>query len=131
MKQLTKLGVVAITCASGFVQAGEPPVGKPQTTVNESAVKMYVDPESGRLVSRPANATQAAALDGQFQQDFSKVQEIHKTDGSIEWVFNGQVDSALVAKRDANGKLQIVCSEHGQVHDHLNAPLAKGKRDDR
>ena len=90
MKQLLRLGVIAaITCGTGLAQAGEPPAEKTQTTANESAVKMYVDPESGQLVNRPANAAQAAALDAQFQQDFSKVQEIHKADGSIEWVFNG------------------------------------------
>jgi hypothetical protein len=92
----------------------------------QAGMKAYVDPETGQLVSRPTTAADAAALDSAFQEDYSKIQEIHKADGSTEWVFNGQVDSAMVATRGADGKLMVTCQEHGVVHDHLDAPVPVG-----
>jgi hypothetical protein len=100
--------------------------------VAQSGMKAYVDPQTGQLTSQPRTQAEAASLDSAFQEDYSKIQEIHKADGSIEWVFNGQVDSAIVAKRGADGKLEVVCAEHGVVHDHLKAPVtAQGGRDER
>lgn len=96
----------------------------------QAGMKAYVDPETGQLTSRPTTQADAAALDSQFKEDFSKIQEIKKSDGSTEWVFNGQVDSALIATRGADGKIGIACSEHGVVHDHLAAPT-KGGSDER
>jgi hypothetical protein len=97
----------------------------------QAGMKAYVDPETGQLTSRPTTPAAAAALDSAFREDYSKIQEIHKADGSTEWIFNGQVDSAIVATRGADGKLEIVCAEHGIVHDVLQAPVSEGGRDER
>lgn len=102
-----------------------------QGSAGQAAMKAYVDPETGQLTSRPTSQADAAAADAMFQEDYSKIQEIHKADGSTEWVFNGQVDSAIVARRAADGQLEIECAEHGVVHDHLKAPVRQGVRDDR
>ncbi|MBN8480356.1 MAG: hypothetical protein J0L88_02065 [Xanthomonadales bacterium] len=132
-----------IICTAGLVAggaavaaaAGQPAPAPPATNagVVDSGMRMYVDPHTGRLVSRPATPEQAAAAAAaaarEFPQDFSKIEEIHKADGSIEWIFNGQVDSALVATRGADGKLHVRCREHGVLHDH--ATPATGVRDDR
>ena len=105
---------------------------KPEkSTTNQTEMRAYVDPETGQLTSRPTSQADAAALDAPFKEDYSKIQEIHKADGSTEWIFNGQVDSAIVAKRGADGQLEIECAEHGAVHDHLKAPVRQGGRDDR
>ena len=127
--------VTAMALAANFALADSPKQDKkPETEKSaaaQSGMKVYVDPETGQLTSRAATQADAAALDSQFQQDFSKIQEIQKADGSTEWVFNGQVDSALVARRGADGKLEMVCAEHGVVHDHLAAPVANGARDEK
>lgn len=96
----------------------------------QAGMKAYVDPETGQLVSRPTTQADAVALDSAFTEDYSKIQEIHKADGSTEWIFNGQVDSAVVARRGADGKLRVVCAEHGVVHDLLKAPTSQGVRDE-
>ena len=127
--------VTAMALAANFALADSPKQDKkPETEKSaaaQSGMKVYVDPETGQLTSRPATQADAAALDSQFQQDFSKIQEIQKADGSTEWVFNGQVDSALVARRGADGKLEMVCAEHGVVHDQLAAPATTGARDEK
>ena len=109
----------------------EPAKAAPSPTAAQSGMKVYVDPQTGQLTSRPPSQAEAAKLDSAFKEDFSKIQEIHKADGSTEWIFNGQVDSAMVAKVGADGKVEVVCSEHGLVHDHLVAPVNQGGRDER
>lgn len=96
----------------------------------EAGMKAYVDPETGQLTSRPTTQVDAGALDAQFKVDLSKIQEVKKADGSTEWLFNGQADSALIATRGADGKIGIVCAEHGVMHDHFVAPTTTGARDD-
>ncbi len=136
MKRLIVFGFVTATAlAANFALADSPKQDKKsqneKPAVAQSGMKAYVNPETGQLTSRPATQADAAALDSAFKEDYSKIQEIHKADGSTEWIFNGQVDSALVATRGADGKIGIVCAEHGIVHDHLAAPLANGGRDER
>lgn len=131
---LSVFGFIAVAAtASAHQPAAEPatektPVSAPAV---DSAIKVYVDPESGALVSRPPNAAQAAALGrDEFRQDFSRIEEIRKADGSIEWVFNGQVDSALSVVKQDDGSLDVVCSEHGQAHVHAGG-ARQGAADER
>ncbi len=136
MRRLFVCGfVTAMALGASFALADSPKQDKtPETEKSsnaQSSMKAYVDPETGQLTSRPTTQADAAALDSQFKEDFSKIQEIQKADGSTEWIFNGQVDSALVATRGADGKIGIVCAEHGVVHDHLAAPVVKGDRDEK
>lgn len=91
--------------------AGNPP------TVAESGMKAYVDPETGGLVSKAVTPAQAraAALPA---PDMSKIQEIRHADGSIEWLFNGQSEEAMVVSRQQDGSLKLRCGVHGVIHDH-------------
>lgn len=136
----TALAAVTGACLLGSawmnIAFAESPKDAQKSEANEqnagqAAMKAYVDPETGQLTSRPTTQADAAALDAPFKEDYSKIQEIKKADGSTEWVFNGQVDSAIVAKRGADGKLRVVCAEHGVVHDLMQAPVSEGGRDDR
>ncbi len=143
MKILVRLATLAAATGACLAGAGwnNPALAAPpqeaqksdatQSAAGQAGMKAYVDPETGQLVSRPTTQADAAALDSAFKEDYSKIQEINKADGSTEWVFNGQVDSALVARRGQDGKLEVVCAEHGVVHDHLEAPVAQGGRDER
>lgn len=143
MKILIRLATLAATTGACLAGAGwnDPALAAPpqetqksdatQNAAGQAGMKAYVDPETGQLVSRPTTQADAAALDSAFREDYGKIQEIHKADGSTEWVFNGQVDSALVARRGQDGKLEVVCAEHGVVHDHDEAPVARGGRDER
>ena len=102
----------------------------------QSDMRAYVDPESGQLVGAPVTPQQKAdAARATSIEDYSKIQTIEKADGSTEWVFNDQVMESVVATRDADGKLQVKCVEHGMVHDDAAlfeaAKTAEENRNDR
>jgi hypothetical protein len=128
---------IAMSMALGANLAVADPPGEPSKTkpappaAGQAAMKAYVDPETGQLTSRPATQADADALNAPFQDDPGKVQEIRKADGSTEWILNGQADSALIATRGTDGKLEIACAEHGVVDEHAKAPAEKGGRDER
>lgn len=122
-------GALAVGCAhAGDGKAASKNRAEPATNAIESGIKIYVDPETGRTSSTPVTEEQKrAAANAMPAPDFSKIREIHKADGSIEWQFNGQVQEAVIATRDADGKLHLTCSEHGTVHAHEAA--ARGGTD--
>jgi hypothetical protein len=103
----------------------------------QSGMRVYVDPETGRLVSAPVTDEQraAAAAASTFSQDSSKATEAVATDGSKMFLLNGQFELALSANVDANGELQFGCNdaEHanllGSEHSQLHAPA--GAADER
>lgn len=110
-------------CACGSVAAGNSgeksaPV-KHSPTPAESGMKAYVDPETGALTGKPGSKAQAEAT-ALPAPDMSKIQEIRHADGSLEWVFNGQAEEALVATRGSDGTLKVRCAQHGVVHDHAD-----------
>ncbi|MEO8010300.1 MAG: hypothetical protein ABI650_01510 [Dokdonella sp.] len=130
---MNRIGYIAVIglvtcCTSASAQERPTPVTPvaekvlTQSTAVDTDVKVYVDPESGALVSRAANAQQAEAVgSGQFRQDFSKIEEKRHVDGTIEWVFNGQVDSALKMVKGEDRTLEVLCAEHGERHLHAAA----------
>lgn len=126
----TVLGLALLAGAAGAVADEQKSTPAPAPANAQSAVKAYVDPETGALRNSPAHPADATALDQAFTQDSNKVQEIRKADGSTEWILNGQADSALVATRGSDGKLRVTCSEHGQVHDHAAPVQNQGGRDE-
>ncbi len=135
MKRLLVCGVMVALVAGASVAFADSSKQDKKPEAEKSAgvqtgMRAYVDPETGQLTSRPTTEVDAASLDAQFQPDKSKIQEIKRADGSTEWLFNGQADSAVIATRGADGKIGIVCAEHGIVHDHIAAPAATGARDD-
>ncbi len=127
---LAVFSLLAVAASASAQQPAQTPAvekSSAASTVVDSAVKVYVDPESGALVSRPANAAQAAALgQQQFRQDFSRIEEKRHADGSIEWVFNGQVDSALTMVKREDGTFDVSCDEHGERHVHAKASRQGG-----
>lgn len=92
----------------------------PSTT--QSAMRAYIDPETGKLVDRPVTPEQAreAARD-MLVPDAAKVTKIEHANGMRQYKLNGQADEALVATVRPDGTLEYRCSEHGlavgQSHD--------------
>lgn len=78
-----------------------------------SGFRVYVDPETGRLVSAPVTDEQraAAAGDNAFSQDTSRVTEAVATDGSKMYILNGEFELALSAEIDASGKRHFACGD--------------------
>ncbi len=87
---------------------------EPASNTHESGVRVYVDPETGRLVSAPVTAEQraAAAADAAtFSQDSSKVVEAVAADGSPMYILNGQFELALGVAVDEHGQRHYGCSD--------------------
>lgn len=133
----------ALTLAGACVAAVAAPPTKPApaadaaqastaTPAASAGLRAYIDPETGRLVERPVTAEQQrAAVQDIAAPDFSKIQEIRHADGSIETIFNGQVDNALIATVGKDGKVSMHCSEPGHDHATDGAAASSEARDDR
>lgn len=122
------LGIALLAGAASAAADEQKATPTPTPPANaQSGVKAYVDPETGALRNSPANPADSRALDQAFIPDNSKVQEIRKADGSVEWILNGQADSTLIATRGSDGKLRVTCAEHGTVHDHAPIQNAGGR----
>jgi len=134
MFTLKHLGAVALgsMLAASAYAGGEKPAAQTAEPAAESAMRAYVDPETGRLVNKPVTEQQArdAAKAAPTTGDASKVTRIDHANGMRQYRFNGQADEALVAVVRADGSLEYRCSEHGvvagQPHD-----FAKETRNDR
>lgn len=87
---------------------------------HESGFRVYVDPETGRLVSTPVTAEQraAAASDGMFSQDASRAVEAVAADGSKMFLLNGEFELALGAHLGPDGQRHFGCSD--AAHASLN-----------
>ena len=102
-----------------------------------SGMRVYVDPESGQLVSAPVTDEQraAAAGDKAFSQDASRATEAVAADGSRMYLLNGEFELALSASQDPNGSLRFGCADAAHAallpteHASLHAPA--GANDDR
>lgn len=133
MFTLKHLGAAALStmfAASAYAGADKPAAQTAEPAV-QSAMRAYVDPETGRLVDRPVTEQQARdAAQAVTTGDAAKVTRIDHANGMRQYNLNGQADEALVAIVRADGSLEYRCSEHGvavgQPHD-----LAKETRNDR
>ncbi len=121
---------------AAVVQAGDPAAAatpKPEpaeTPADPSGIKIYVDPATGQWSEQPVTEEQKRQATQAVSQDLSKITTIQHADGSIEYRMNGQMLESVVARRSADGTLQITCSEHGSTHDHGALPKpVQGARD--
>lgn len=102
----------------------------------EPGMKIYVDPATGKWTDRPVTEEQQREAAAQVDTfDASKVETINHPDGSIEYRMNGQLVDTIVATRGADGKLHMVCSQHG-LEEHVHGAMStttstQGARDDR
>ncbi|MBO9663503.1 hypothetical protein [Dokdonella sp.] len=96
----------------------------------QSAMRAYVDPETGRLVDRPVTPEQKRAAADALAPNTAKVTKIQHANGMREYDLNGRADEALVATVRPDGSLEYRCVGHdvpvGQPH-----ALKPEVRDDR
>ncbi len=96
----------------------------------QSALRVYVDPETGALVSTPVTEAQraAAAADTTFSQDASKTVEAVAADGSKMYILNGQFELATTLRIDADGRRLVECGDAAhaglEVMEHARAHAA-------
>lgn len=103
----------------------------------QSGFRVYVDPETGQLVSTPVTEEQraAAAADRVFAQDSRAVIEAIAVDGSPMYILNGQFELALGAQVDPDGTRRYNCGDAAHVGmlpaAHAEAHAAAAVRSDR
>lgn len=133
--RMTAAAIVMGLVASATAQAQSPTrpteIKAPATTaIPQQGMRIYIDPATGAWVDSPVTEEQkqeAARAAGAV--DFSKIDTILHADGSIEYRMNGQMLESVVATRNADGTLRLVCSEHGLDHGHGPVVPAQGGRD--
>jgi hypothetical protein len=109
---------------------------EPANNSHESGMRVYVDPETGRLVSAPVTAEQraAAASDAVFSQDASKAVEAVAADGSKMYLLNGEFELALGVQLGTDGERHFGCSDAAHAalapaaHASAHAPPAANDR---
>jgi hypothetical protein len=120
---------------AGHCEKPATPANKPAASApTESAMRAYVDPETGGLVDHPVTDKQRLdATKAMPAPDLSKVTEIHHADGTIEVQLNGQFEESVVAHVDAHGNRHIQCNEAGHHHEQEQSTdaTAQETRDDR
>jgi len=133
--RLAAATVVLSLVASATAQA-ETPARPTQTKTPETGaapqqgMRIYIDPATGAWVDTPVTEEQKQeAARAAPAVDFSKIDTIVHADGSIEYRMNGQMLESVVATRNADGTLRLVCSEHGLDHGHGPIAPAQGGRD--
>lgn len=100
----------------------------------QSGFRVYVDPETGRIVSAPLTDEQraAAAADSMFTQDTSAVTAGVAADGSPMYILNGQFELALGAEVNPDGTRRYGCgdAEHASLlpADHAAAHASTADR---
>jgi hypothetical protein len=132
----TVLGLSAAVCsASAAEEAAAAAAAEPSATSHQAGLRVYVDPETGALVSQPVTAEQrafAASSSQHFTQDDSKATAAVAADGSRMWILNGEFEMALNAAVDADGTLRSFCDDASHAaqgaHVHLEAPVRREAR---
>lgn len=87
-------------------------------------MRVYRDPETGKLVSRPVTEEQRreAQLDAEFSRPSRAVEGL-ASDGSPMIILNGDHEQALSVQLDADGARHPVCTDadHGALPAHTHA----------
>lgn len=77
-------------------------------------MRVYVDPDTGELVSQPVTSEQRAAAqatDALFVDNPNAIVESVAVDGSRMLILNGQHEMAMTATVDATGKRHVQCMD--------------------
>lgn len=113
--------------ASMNTNAAEEKVSTKPTTANgaEAGMRVYVDPQTGELVSSPVTAEQrqqASAADAAFNQDNTDLVPVRMPDGSIMVDLQGRFQQATVATVQPDGSIRTYCNDADHVaqgvHNH-------------
>lgn len=88
-----------------------------EAAIPASGMRIYIDPATGQWSDRPVTEEQKQQAAMQVDTfDASKIETIEHADGSTEYRTNGQLVDTLEAKIGSDGKLHMVCSQHGLEH---------------
>jgi hypothetical protein len=121
----------ATQSASPKAASKAPAVAKKPASDASAAMRAYIDPETGKLVSHPVTAEQKRAAQQAASRPAPVVQTIHHADGSVEDVLNGAADAVLTATVGKDGKIHMHCSDGTHDHGVAEALQSAEARDER
>jgi hypothetical protein len=118
--------IVAGVLIAPAIGADQPEARAERSGNHEAGLRVYVDPESGAVVSQPVTEQQrrdAAKAHAEFQQDESATVEAVATDGSPMRILNGQYEMAFGVEVDADGTRRVICNDaaHASLGKHRHA----------
>lgn len=105
--------------------ADQPPSAPSEDQPQGEQMRAHIDPETGELTSVPPPGAERAV---EFERKLELIEEIRHPNGMTEWRFHGQANESMVAKTDAQGRLQTYCAEHGLEHTHVDAVETNDER---
>ena len=108
----------AATALASETPQNDKPAQAPAATDGAAAMRVFVDPATGELVSKPVTEAQryAAEADTSFEETKSRAVESAATDGSPMVILNGEAEVALSVHSDAQGHLHTACNEASHQH---------------
>lgn len=114
------VSALLLITATANAFAADEKASEPTATRNtaEAGLRVYVDPQSGELVSQPVTPEQrrqAANADAAFNQDTSDLVPVKMPDGSTMVDLQGRFQQATVATVQADGNIRTYCDDA----DHL------------
>jgi hypothetical protein len=97
--------------------------------VQASGLRVFIDPETGQLVSQPITEAQkkaVEAVDPSFRQDDEGLQIVYFADGSSMMDLQGRFQQATVAEAQPDGSLRTYCddADHLKHGNHTHDPDA-------
>ena len=130
--------------ASSLATAGEPKSDREKAPADaassqESAMRVYIDPETGRRTSRPSDAArrgldEANAHRPEFSQSSEGLVERPAPGGGVIVDLEGRFQSSTRVKLGADGTRELYCTDplhSGTDHVHANAEAASPAREER
>lgn len=118
-----------LVSAAAHVYASDKAAEAPAaSSAAESGLRVYVDPQSGELVSQPVTEEQrqqAAATEAAFNQDNSDLVSVRMPDGSVMVDLQGRFQQATVATVQADGSIRTYCADadHAGQGQHSHGVL--------
>lgn len=113
--------------AAASAYAADEKASQPTATGStaEAGLRVYVDPQSGELVSQPVTPEQrrqSANTDAAFNQDASDLVPVKMPDGSTMVDLQGRFQQATVATVQPDGSIRTYCNDADHVaqgqHNH-------------
>ena len=118
----------AVLMAAATVADADEKAVESTNNVAESGLRVYVDPQSGELVSQPITAEQrhqANSADAAFNQDTTDLVPVQMPDGSIMLDLQGRFQQATVATVQPDGSIRTYCNDADHVAKGLHTHDAK------
>ncbi len=103
-----------------------------QNQVSNSPRQMaYIDPETGKLTSKPANSAEQDVFQPSLTTEINQepLEEVTWDDGTVTMKLDGRFRSHLVVKKGCNGKMEMKHQKNSQIVSSKCVESQEGKNE--